>query len=82
MPEELCIKHGQPLRDSSGLCVVCRMEAAAGVPGRVPYKCPVCDGVGKVSRPPWVAGDVNCWTSSGTESYECQACKGTGVIWG
>jgi hypothetical protein len=83
MAGELCTKHGLPVYDSAGNCAVCIQEVTAGVPNRVqPYKCPVCDGSGKVSRPPWVAGDVNTWTSSGTEHYECQACKGTGIIWG
>jgi len=25
-----------------------------------PYCCPACNGHGTVSRPPWVAGDVEC----------------------
>ena len=46
-----------------------------------PYCCPVCNGHKTVSRPPWVAGDVESWTDSGTKAYECRACNGTGVIW-
>jgi hypothetical protein len=46
-----------------------------------PYKCPVCDGSGKVSRPPYVAGDVPQWESSDTKLYECNACLGTGIVW-
>lgn len=41
-----------------------------------PYKCPVCEGTGKVSRPPWIAGNIYQWVST------CQACSGSGVIWG
>ena len=48
---------------------------------RTPHKCPVCDGSGKVTRPPWVAGDQPIWTSSGTETYDCNACHGTGIVW-
>jgi hypothetical protein len=32
----------------------------------VPHCCPVCSGSGKVSRPPWVAGDQESWTDTGT----------------
>jgi hypothetical protein len=54
---------------------------------RRPHRCPVCDGAGKVSRPPWEPGDVphvdlgrlGSFTSTGT--YQCNACLGTGVIW-
>jgi len=49
---------------------------------RRPYKCPCCDGTGKVSRPPHLAGDVMQWTDSGSTPYRCQACDGKGVIWG
>jgi hypothetical protein len=45
-----------------------------------PYVCPVCRGSGKVSRPPWVAGDIDSWTGTG-DIYDCNACKGTGILW-
>jgi len=47
-----------------------------------PYKCPVCDGTGLVSRPQDVPGDQNTWSASSTGSYKCHACKGSGIIWG
>jgi hypothetical protein len=47
-----------------------------------PFCCPVCNGQGLTSRPPWVAGDVNQWIASGTCAYSCRACNGVGVIWG
>lgn len=47
-----------------------------------PYTCPVCNGQGKVSKPPWVAGDQQTWTDSGINSYTCPACHGTCVLWG
>jgi hypothetical protein len=48
-----------------------------------PFKCPCCNGTGKVSRPPWIPGDQECWLSTGSgELYDCQACAGTGVLWG
>jgi len=45
-----------------------------------PYKCPVCDGTGLVSRPPGLAGDVREWVGSNTGPYPCRACGGTGII--
>ena len=42
-------------------------------------KCPVCDGQGIVSKPPWVAGDQNTWASNRT-SYPCPVCGGKGII--
>lgn len=48
-----------------------------------PFKCPVCDGSTKVSRPPHVAGDQDTWMSgSPGELYDCAACDASGVIWG
>lgn len=46
------------------------------------HKCPVCDGQGTVSRPPWVAGDQYEWSSTGTGPYPCRACGGGGIIRG
>lgn len=45
-----------------------------------PYKCPVCDGAGKVSRPPWVAGDQPTWSGDSFALYDCQACT-KGILW-
>lgn len=50
-------------------------------PPTTPHKCPVCDGSGKVSRPPWIAGDQQTWVSGSIEMYECRACTGTGIVW-
>ena len=50
-------------------------------PDKKPHCCPVCNGSGKVQKPPDVPGDQNTWISSGTELYPCQACNGTGIIW-
>ena len=47
----------------------------------IPHKCPVCDGQGIISKPPWVAGDVNQWTSNQI-AYPCKSCNGSGIIWG
>jgi hypothetical protein len=46
-----------------------------------PFACPVCNGSGKVSRPPWVAGDQREWSSTTIAAYPCRACGGTGVLW-
>ena len=43
-------------------------------------KCPVCDGTGLVSRPPWVAGDVQTWTDSSGGPYPCKVCGGQGIL--
>lgn len=47
----------------------------------IPHKCPVCDGAGSISRPPWIPGDVPQWLASDTASHPCNACGGTGVLW-
>ena len=46
-----------------------------------PYACPVCNGQGTVSRPPWIAGDQLTWESGSTEFFLCPACEGTGLVW-
>lgn len=48
---------------------------------KVPYKCPVCDGTGLVSRPPGVPGDVDVWTTTDTGPYGCRVCEGKGIVW-
>jgi hypothetical protein len=48
---------------------------------RTPYTCPVCNGAGTVSRPPYIAGDIPSWADSGINVYECKACKGTCIVW-
>lgn len=51
--------------------------------GKIPHKCPVCDGAGLVSRPPNIPGDQRSWDgSSAGFPYSCKACNGTGVVWG
>lgn len=42
-------------------------------------KCPVCDGQGLVSKPPYVAGDQQSWSSS-QANFTCQTCKGLRII--
>ncbi len=70
-------------------CIVCHQDHYGTVcPPKVPeiqktpFKCPVCDGQGTVSRPPHIAGDVNAWVSSDVEFYDYPACDGTGIVWG
>ena len=43
-------------------------------------KCPVCDGTGLVSKPPWVAGDQHEWSSTSTGPYPCGACQASGLL--
>jgi hypothetical protein len=68
--------------ESTGSCINCATGDALYNAGATPHKCPCCDGTGKVSRPPWVPGDVDTWASSTVgELFECQACKGKGIVW-
>jgi len=46
-----------------------------------PFMCPVCNGHGTVSKPPWIAGDVYAWVGCALRTYPCPACGGTGIIW-
>ncbi len=46
-----------------------------------PHCCPVCNGHGTVSKPPWIAGDVMTWVDTSTAPYPCKACNGTGIVW-
>ena len=41
--------------------------------------CPKCNGQGIVSKPSWVAGDIDNWTSS-AGSYPCDVCNGAKVL--
>ena len=45
-----------------------------------PYKCPVCNGTGLVSRPPGVAGDQEAWTSTSVGPWPCRSCE-NGIVW-
>jgi len=46
----------------------------------VPYQlCPKCNGQGIVSKPPYIAGDVEQWTTSET-SFVCDVCNGQRII--
>lgn len=44
------------------------------------HLCPNCQGQKIVSKPPWVAGDQDSWTSSSTGTYPCPTCMGKGYI--
>ncbi len=49
-------------------------------PGFVPYQlCPKCNGQGILSKPPYIAGDVNQWSSSST-SFTCDVCNGSKIL--
>jgi hypothetical protein len=48
----------------------------------IPHMCPVYNGQGLASRPPWIPGDIPRWDSSNAgATYQCRACGGTGIIW-
>ena len=49
---------------------------------KTPFRCPVCNGQGTVSKPPHIAGDQDTWVASDTDNlFQCPACGGTGIIW-
>lgn len=54
--------------------------ASGGSEAAIPHKCPVCNGTGLVSRPPYVAGDVEQWVSD-QANHPCRPCAGSGIIW-
>lgn len=68
---------------STGMeCLNCRKNDLLYSSGVTPYTCPTCNGTGKVSRPPWLAGDVDTWSASSVgELYKCGSCKGEGILW-
>lgn len=41
--------------------------------------CPLCQGQGRVSKPPWIAGDQQTWVDTQT-SHVCHICNGVGII--
>lgn len=43
-------------------------------------KCPVCDGSGLVSRPPWVAADQSYFSTPSAGPWPCKRCGGSGTI--
>ena len=42
--------------------------------------CPKCSGQGAVSKPPWIAGDINQWTGNTTDNHICDLCGGRKII--
>lgn len=43
--------------------------------------CPLCSGQKTVSKPPYIAGDINTWVSYGTgDLYQCPTCNGRGYV--
>jgi hypothetical protein len=75
----LCCGNELTTDDSSNICCSCLQESSRT---KTPHRCPACAETGKVSRPPWVGGDVDTWAdnSAGT-LYDCRACDGTGIVW-
>lgn len=71
----VCERCGMQTQSTSGYCIRLVDEISF-----VPYQiCPKCNGQGIVSKPSWVAGDVNYWTSD-VSSYLCDLCGGAKVI--
>ena len=42
--------------------------------------CPNCNGQRTVSRPPWVAGDVQEWNNTSLGPYSCPTCGAAGYV--
>lgn len=42
--------------------------------------CPKCNGQGIVSKPPWLAGDVNQWCAS-EYTHTCNLCNGAMILY-
>ena len=75
---------GVTIRNDPAHCSACLTDFTLEMVKRQmipPHTCPVCAGTGKVSRPPWIAGDVQKWVDSTMALYDCQACQGTGILW-
>jgi hypothetical protein len=44
-------------------------------------RCPTCGGQETVSKPPWVAGDQETWSSGNAwDLYPCPTCDGKGYL--
>ena len=67
--------------ETTGGCPACQNQPTGIRRARTPHGCPVCNGAGKVQRPPWIAGDQISWTAPAFDLYDCQACSGTGIVW-
>lgn len=42
--------------------------------------CPKCNGQGKVSKPPYAAGDIPYWESATNASWVCDVCNGAKIL--
>jgi len=65
----ICSRCGKALTTTAG----CPNVRCWDEPPKHPYRCPVCNGTGKVSRPPGVPGDQRAWAATGTAAYDCHA---------
>jgi len=75
------------------LCALCgrKMETTDGICGcqtyhewkdnKIPHKCPVCHGTGKVDRG-FYSSDTGAWSSSSMGREMCLSCGGSGIVWG
>jgi len=48
---------------------------------KIPFKCPVCNGTGRVSRGFYDAIGVDNWTTSDATPETCRSCGGTGIVY-
>mgnify|MGYP001595488580 CR=1 FL=1 len=76
-----CELYDGDCSDCNGQYSTCRYMIKRNCQSSKPYKCPICNGTGLVSRPPYIAGDVSLWSASNQITWGCPACKGAKIIW-
>ena len=65
----ICARCGKELTTAAG----CTDARCWTEPVNKPYRCPVCNGTGKV----WPSE-----TATSMSKQPCHACNGTGIVWG
>lgn len=67
---------------NTGMCLCGALAPwQAQQPKTAPYRCPVCEGKGKVPNGFYTAIGVESWATSDITPDTCRSCNGTGVVW-
>jgi hypothetical protein len=69
----------RPWEAAAILAALTRQQSAPSQPQRW-QACPVCNGAGSVTRPPWVPGDVQTWYGGASAGHVCPTCKGARML--
>jgi DnaJ-class molecular chaperone len=48
---------------------------------KIPFRCPVCNGTGRVPNGFYDAIGVDHWTTSDATPEPCRSCGGTGIVY-